>query len=183
MVIIAHIDKWDVMRVLVDNGSQVEILFLSTFEQMGFDSKQLNEASKTLYDFGGRRIKPIGSISLPVFFGSLRNAHTEYITFDVVEMNYPHNAILGRGLLNTSEAALHSLYLCLKVSVALGVISIHGSQKDARNIERGFALDHKNVNYVQHEKHKMAMVTSKARTRAASQAGQSIQNVRSKELL
>jgi hypothetical protein len=36
MVITAHIDKWNVMRVLVDNGSQAEILFLSTFEQMGF---------------------------------------------------------------------------------------------------------------------------------------------------
>jgi hypothetical protein len=36
MVIIAHTDKWDVTRVLVDNGSQAEILFLSTFEQMGF---------------------------------------------------------------------------------------------------------------------------------------------------
>jgi hypothetical protein len=39
MVITTHIDKWDVMRVLVDNGSQAEILFLSTFQQMGFDSK------------------------------------------------------------------------------------------------------------------------------------------------
>jgi hypothetical protein len=44
MVITAHIDKWNVMRVLVDNGSQVEILFLSTFEQMGFSKKQLKEA-------------------------------------------------------------------------------------------------------------------------------------------
>jgi hypothetical protein len=32
MVIIAHIDKWNVTRVLVDNGSQAEIVFLSTFE-------------------------------------------------------------------------------------------------------------------------------------------------------
>jgi hypothetical protein len=32
MVIIVHIDKWDVMRVLVDNGSQAKILFLSTFK-------------------------------------------------------------------------------------------------------------------------------------------------------
>jgi hypothetical protein len=31
MVITAHIDKWDVMRVLIDNGTQAEILFLSTF--------------------------------------------------------------------------------------------------------------------------------------------------------
>jgi hypothetical protein len=32
MVITMHIFKWDLMRVLVDNGSQVEILFLSTFQ-------------------------------------------------------------------------------------------------------------------------------------------------------
>jgi hypothetical protein len=49
MVITAHIDKWDVMRVLVDNDSQEEIIFLSTFEQMGFDRKQLKEASNPLY--------------------------------------------------------------------------------------------------------------------------------------
>jgi hypothetical protein len=58
-------------------------------------------------------------------------------------MSYPYNAIFGRGLLNTFEAALHSLYLCLKVQVTQGVISVHGNQKDARNIEQGFALGHK----------------------------------------
>jgi hypothetical protein len=50
MVITAHIDKWNVMRVLVHNGSQAEILFLSTFEQMGLSKKQLKEALKPLYD-------------------------------------------------------------------------------------------------------------------------------------
>jgi hypothetical protein len=39
MVITANIDKWNVMRVLVDNGSQAEILFLSTFEQICFSKK------------------------------------------------------------------------------------------------------------------------------------------------
>jgi hypothetical protein len=42
-------------------------------------------------------------------------------------MNYPYNAIFGRGHLNTFEAALHSLYLYLKVPAALGVITIHGN--------------------------------------------------------
>jgi hypothetical protein len=39
MVITAHIDKWNVTRVLVENRSQVEILFLSTFKQTGFSKK------------------------------------------------------------------------------------------------------------------------------------------------
>jgi hypothetical protein len=76
MVITVHIDKWDVKRVLFDNGNQVEILLLSAFDQMGFDRKQLKEVSKPLFGFGDKRIKPVGSIALPVSFGSLHNART-----------------------------------------------------------------------------------------------------------
>jgi hypothetical protein len=152
MVITAHIDKWNATRVLVDNGSQAEILFLSTFEQMGFNKKQLKEASKPLYGFGRKKIEPVGSISLPVSFDTPANAHNEYITFDVVDMSYPYNAIFGRGLLNTFEAALHSIYLCLKVPTTLGVILVHGNKRDARNIEQGFAPGHRNVNCLQDEK-------------------------------
>jgi hypothetical protein len=106
---------------------------------------------KPLYGFRGKRIEPVGSIYLSVSFGSLQNARTEYVTFDVVDMDYPYNAIFGRGLLNTFEATLHSPYLCLKVPTLLGAILIHGRQKDVRNIEQGFAPGHRNVNYLQEE--------------------------------
>jgi hypothetical protein len=106
---------------------------------------------KPLYGFRGKRIELVGSIYLSVSFGSLQNARTEYVTFDVVDMDYPYNAIFGRGLFNTFEATLQSPYLCLKVPTLLGVISIHGRQKDMRNIEQGFAPGHRNVNYLQEE--------------------------------
>jgi hypothetical protein len=80
---------------------------------MGFDGKQLQEATKSLYGFGGKRIEPPDSISLPISFESLQNA---------------------RGLLNTFKAALHLAYLCLKVPALLGEISVHDSQNNARNI-------------------------------------------------
>jgi hypothetical protein len=67
-------------------------------------------------------------------------------------MSYPYNAIFGRGLLNTFKTSLYSLYHCLKVPAALGVVSIHGDQKEARNIEYGFAPGHINVNCLQDEK-------------------------------
>jgi hypothetical protein len=111
MVIPAHIDKWDVTRVLIDNGCQAEILFLSAFDQMGYDRKQLKETMKPLYGFEGKRIELVGSISLPVSFESLRNTRIEFITSDVVDMNYPNNAIFGRGLLNTFKVTLLSTYL------------------------------------------------------------------------
>jgi hypothetical protein len=118
---------------------------------MRFDRKQLKEIVKPLYGFEWRRIQPVGSISLLVFFGSLQNARTEYVTFDLVDMQYPYNAIFSRGLLNTFEAALHSAYLCLKVPASLGVISVDGNQKDVRNIEQGFMPGHRNVNCLQDE--------------------------------
>jgi hypothetical protein len=115
IVIMMHIDKWDVSRVLINNGSKAKILLLSAFDQMGYDRKQLKEALKPLYDFGGKRIEPEGFISLPVSFKSLKNARTEFVTFDVVDIHYPYNTIFARGLLNTFEAFLYSAYFSLKV--------------------------------------------------------------------
>jgi hypothetical protein len=134
MVIITHIDKWSVTRVLVENGSHTEILFLSTFEQIGFNKKQLKEASKLLYGFGGKKIELVGSISLLVSFGTLSNARIEYITFDVVDMSYPYNAIFRRGLLNTFDAALHSPYLCLKIPATQGGSSQYTATKKMQEI-------------------------------------------------
>jgi hypothetical protein len=43
MVITVDIDRWDITKILIDNGSQSEILFLAAFDKMGFDQKQLKE--------------------------------------------------------------------------------------------------------------------------------------------
>jgi hypothetical protein len=56
MVLTVDIDRWDISRILIDNGNQLEILFLLTFEKIGYDKKQLEEPMKPLYGFGGKRI-------------------------------------------------------------------------------------------------------------------------------
>jgi hypothetical protein len=86
MVVTVHIGRWDVTKILIENGSQTEILFLATFDKMGFDRKQLRKQSKPLYGFGGKRIEPVKAITLLVSFGTPKNPCTEYITFDVVDM-------------------------------------------------------------------------------------------------
>jgi hypothetical protein len=89
---------------------------------MGYDKKQLKEPTKPLYNFGGKRIEPVRVITLLVSFGTLTPLPLiEYITFDIIDMLYPYNAIFRRGLLNTFEAALHSGYLCLKVPATFGI--------------------------------------------------------------
>jgi hypothetical protein len=130
MVVTLHIGTWDVTKIIIDNGSQAKILFLVTFDKMGFDQKQLREPSKPLYGFGGKRTEPVKGITLPVPFGTPKKPRTKNITFDVVNMAYPYNAIFGSDLLNTFEAALHSAYLCLKIPATFGVITIFGSQQE-----------------------------------------------------
>jgi hypothetical protein len=151
MVTTVHIDRWDLTKILIDNGSQAKILFLATFDKMGFDRKHIRELLKPLYGFGGKRMELVGTITLPMSFGTPKKPHSEYITFDVVDMTYPYNAIFGKGLLNTFEATLHSAYLCVKVPATFRVISIFGSQQEARNIEKGFAPGHKNVHFLREQ--------------------------------
>jgi hypothetical protein len=66
----------DVSKILINNGSQAEILFLSAFEKMGYNRKQLKESMKPLYGFGGKRIEAVGVITLPVSFGTPQNPRT-----------------------------------------------------------------------------------------------------------
>jgi hypothetical protein len=47
-------------------------------------------------------------------------------------MEYPYNAIIGRGTLNAFEAILHPAYLCMKIPSEQGPITVHGSQEAAR---------------------------------------------------
>jgi hypothetical protein len=84
-------------------------------------------------------------VVLPVSFGTIQNARTESLSFDVVEMYYPYNGILGRGFLNKFEAVIHQAYLCIKIPTSQGVITIWGHQNDGRNLERGRTPGQRNV--------------------------------------
>jgi hypothetical protein len=52
---------------------------------------------------------------MPVTFGFVHNTRTEQVVFDIVDMEYPYNAIIGHGTLNAFEAILHPAYLCMKI--------------------------------------------------------------------
>jgi hypothetical protein len=50
-------------------------------------------------------------------------------------MEYPYNAIIGRGALNSFEAILHPAYLCMKIPSDQGPIAMHMSQEATRRAE------------------------------------------------
>jgi hypothetical protein len=92
-------------------------------------------------------IDVLGKISLPVSFTGQENAR-EYVTFDVKDLYYPYNAIFGRGFANKFNIAIHMGYLCMKMPALHDTITIHGTQKEARNIEKAIYKSQRNINSV-----------------------------------
>jgi hypothetical protein len=109
----------------------VDIIFAKAFRQMQEPEDKIHD-THPLYGFGGRHIVALGKITMSVTFHYVHNTRIEQVIFDTVDMEYPYNAIIGRGTLNAFEAILHPAYLCMKIPSEQGPIVVHGSQEAAR---------------------------------------------------
>jgi hypothetical protein len=118
---------------------------MKTFEKMSLSQHMLQPPEYPLSGFGGKPIKPVEKIALPVSFRDLDNARTRTLTFDVVDMYHPYLVIFGRGLINTFDAVIGQQFLCMKIPAPKGVITVFGDQQEATNIEKGFTLGQSNV--------------------------------------
>jgi hypothetical protein len=133
MVISSIIKGFLVHNVLVDTGSATNIIFAKDFRQMQELEDKIHDATHPLCGFGGRQIVAFGKITMPVTFDFVHNTRIEQVVFDIVDMEYTYNAIIGRGTLNAFEAILHPAYLCMKIPSEQGPIVVHGSQEATKN--------------------------------------------------
>src|SRR6266540_4260798 len=71
-------------RVLVDGGSELNILFAKTLDDMKIPRSELKRSRAPFHGvIPGTSATPLGTIKLPVVFGSRENFRTEDITFEV----------------------------------------------------------------------------------------------------
>ena len=70
IIITLLITNYTTRRVLVDNGSSADILYYSAFQQMRLGRDLLRLACSPLRGFGGMKVQPVGTITLPVLVGS-----------------------------------------------------------------------------------------------------------------
>jgi hypothetical protein len=154
MVISCVIKGYLVHNVLVDTSSATNIIFAKAFRQMQEQDDKIHDATHPLCGFRGRQIMALGKITMPIIF---HNTGTEQVVFDIVDMDYPYNAIIGRGTLNAFEAILHPAYMCMKIPSDQGHIAVHGIQEAARRV-KGNWIDSRaihNVDEVEaHQQHK-----------------------------
>jgi hypothetical protein len=76
-------------------------------------------------------VYPLGSITLPVSFGTEENFRTENVVFNVAEVNLPFNAIIGRPALYRFMATAHYGYLVHKMPSPTGVLTMQGDRAAA----------------------------------------------------
>ena len=72
-----------VARVLIDNGSYADVLYLSTFLNMGYKTQDLRTSPipTPLVGFSGTTVVPIRYIPVPVIFGKAPHSIVTSIDF------------------------------------------------------------------------------------------------------
>jgi hypothetical protein len=118
-------------KVLIDGGSGLNLIFASTLRKMGLDFKDMLVSSKSLF-YGivpGNAAHPLGTVVLPVTFGTRENYRTEFIKFEVANFESSYHAILGRLALAKFMAVPYYVYLLLKMPGLSGVLTLRGDLK------------------------------------------------------
>ena len=114
LVIKAMIANNNVHRILVDNGSSVDILYFQAFERMGLKVSDLKPLPNPVYGFTGDSTVPVGVISLPMTLGEYPRQSYVMADFLVIDQLSAFNAILGRPSLRKLRATTSIHHLLMK---------------------------------------------------------------------
>lgn len=110
LVIKLQIGSALVGRVLVDGGSSVDILFLSTFENMGLDRSVLRPTCQPLFAFDSTMVCPLGIVT-PNVCTAERCLDVDFV---VIDCQSSFNVIMGRGWIHTMHGVTSTLHQVLR---------------------------------------------------------------------
>ena len=132
LVIMLNIEGFNTKRILVDNDSFADIIYLPAFQQLKLNPKRLHPFDSPLVSFSGDMVYPKGIVMLTITVGTYPRQLTRQLDFLVVYCPSSYNVIIGRPTLNKWKAAT-SIY-CLKVKFPMdnGVGEVKGDQVLAR---------------------------------------------------
>jgi hypothetical protein len=102
---------------------------------MGLDFMDMLVPSKSPF-YGivpGNAVHPLGTMVLPVTFGTRENYRTEFIKFEVANFESSYHAILGHPALAKFMVVPHYVYLLLKMPGQSGVLTLRGDLKKSND--------------------------------------------------
>ncbi|XP_047171045.1 uncharacterized protein LOC124839316 [Vigna umbellata] len=113
MVITIVIARYSVGKVLMDQGSSVNILYWKTFQQMDISEDLIAPYNEKIVGFLGERVDTRGYVDLRTCLGTERNKELK-TRFLLVDANTSYNVLLGRPYLNAFGSIVSTPHLTLK---------------------------------------------------------------------
>ena len=110
LVITLRIWGYDVKRVIMDQGSAAEIMYLDLYKGLNLKAEDLMPYSSPLVSFKGKIIIPKGQVRFPMQTG----LEVVEIDFIVVDVYSPYTAIVARPWLHTLGAVSSTLHQNVK---------------------------------------------------------------------
>ncbi|XP_075658833.1 uncharacterized protein LOC142628670 [Castanea sativa] len=128
LVITLTIERFNTKRILVDNSSSTDIMYLPAFQQLNLDPGRLHPFDSPLVSFSGDRVYPKGIVTLKVTVRTYPRQLTRQLDFLVVDCPSSYNVIIGRPTLNQWKVATSAYYLKVKFLTKDGVGEVKGDQ-------------------------------------------------------
>ncbi|XP_074354344.1 uncharacterized protein LOC141693224 [Apium graveolens] len=132
LVITTRVGNNTVKKMLVDNGSSVDVLYHHAFSRMDIGDRRLENSRTPLYGFTGNEVHVVGTIDMPVLFGSPPCQIWKMVKFHVISASSSFNAILGRTTITALRAITSISHLKMKFPTDFGVGEMIGDQVTAR---------------------------------------------------
>ena len=152
LVIMLTIKGFNTKRILVDNSTSVDIIYLSAFQQLKLDPRRLRPFDSPLVSFSGDRVYPKGLVRLIVMVGTYPVQLTRQLDFLVVDCPSSYNVIIGRPTLNKWKAATSTYCLKVKFPTDNGVDEVKEDQVSARECYQAVLAAKENHTWIIEEK-------------------------------
>ncbi|KAK5775723.1 hypothetical protein PVK06_043656 [Gossypium arboreum] len=110
--------------VLVDNGSALNVLPLSTLNRLPIDSLHMKTCHNVVRAFDGTERKVMGRIDIPLKIGP----NTYEVDFLVMDIKPSYNCLLGRPWIHSAGAVPFSLHQKLKLVTDGRLITINAEE-------------------------------------------------------
>ena len=132
LVVRAVVANKTVHRVLVDNGSSADIIFVPALDKMGIGREKLDPVNTHLRGFSGEKVLHLGSIQLVLTLGEPPCQATTTARFLIVDAPSAYNMLLGRPFLNAIKANPSAYHMMIKFPTVSRVGMVRGDQRVAR---------------------------------------------------